>query len=262
MSRSTEPAASCVGLTCGYGDRVVLDSVSLELFPGRVVALLGPNGSGKSTLLKTMCRTIPPLGGELSICGAPVDRLSHEELARLAAYVPQEEPPSFRFTLRQIVVMGRMPFGQGFWDSPEDLAAADAAMERAECLDIAHRSITEVSAGERQRALLARALAQDAPVMLMDEPTAHLDVGHQLAAGELLRALADAGKAVLVAIHDLNLASAYADDGILLHQGGIGFDGPIEAMLESDRLDDVYGVRFERVRDAGGRLRVLPIARA
>jgi iron complex transport system ATP-binding protein len=192
----------------------------------------------------------------------PLDRLSLEDLACRIAYVPQEELPSFRFTLRQVVVMGRMPYSRGFWDSPEDLAAADEAMRRADCLDLADRSITEVSAGERQRALLARAIAQDAPAMLMDEPTAHLDVGHQLAAGELMRALADSGKAVLVAVHDLNLASASADEGILLDRGTIGFHGPMEDLLEGPHLDAVYGVQFERVRDRVGKLRVLPTARA
>ncbi|MFN3682555.1 MAG: ABC transporter ATP-binding protein [Fimbriimonadaceae bacterium] len=259
MSGSAEASVRCVGLACGYPERRVLDGIDLHVRPGEVLALLGPNGSGKSTLLKTIAKTLPPLGGRVEVCGRDVGHLDFAELARLLAFVPQEEPLSFAFTVRQVVLMGRMPHSEGLLDTPEDHAAAEEAMGLAGCLEIAERPVTQLSGGEKQRVLIARALAQKAPVLLMDEPTSHMDIGHQMAAVRLVREQAARGACVVAAVHDLNLAALVATDGCLLHRGSIVRQGPIGDVLTDGVLEDVYEVRFERHRDAKGRVRLFPL---
>jgi iron complex transport system ATP-binding protein len=258
--KPSNPLIATQDLSCGYSGREVLKDVQLTLMPGSITALLGPNGSGKSTLLKTLCGSLPPLSGQVLLNGEEMGRLSYSEIGRRVAFVPQEEHPTFKFLVREIVLMGRMPHSGGFWDSPDDKAKAEEAMRAADCLDLQHRPVTELSGGERQRTLIARALAQEAPALLLDEPTSHLDVGHQLDLARLLKALAAEGRAVLAAVHDLNFASILADRAVLLGSSGIAMDAPCEAALESDALSDVYGVRFERLRDEEGRLRVFPRA--
>lgn len=246
---------ACAGLSCGYPGRTVLTGVDLDLTPGSVTALLGPNGSGKSTLLKTLCGTLPTLGGSVTVEDSPARMLSAVQLAKKVAFVPQEESYPFRFTVRQVVLMGRFPHSPGLFDTAEDLAAAERAMQTADCLEFADRHVTEISGGEKQRVLIARALAQEARVLLLDEPTSHLDVGHQVAFSSLAGNLAAKGYAILAAVHDLNLASSFARQAILLQGGRVGLTGPIRTVIESPILDDVYGVRFRRFED-GGRLRV------
>jgi len=259
MSGSAEASVRCIRLACGYPERRVLEGIDLHVRPGEVLALLGPNGSGKSTLLKTIAKTLPPLGGRVEVCGRDVGHLDFAELARLLAFVPQEEPLSFAFTVRQVVLMGRMPHSEGLLDTPEDHAAAEEAMELAGCLEIADRPVTQLSGGEKQRVLIARALAQKAPVLLMDEPTSHMDIGHQMAAVRLVREQASRGACVVAAVHDLNLAALVATDGCLLHEGRIVRQGPIGDVLSDGVLEDVYEVRFERHRDAKGRVRLFPL---
>ncbi|HRF60689.1 MAG TPA: ABC transporter ATP-binding protein [Fimbriimonadaceae bacterium] len=256
---SAKPVLECHGLRCGYPERVVLGDLDLSIGPGEIVALLGPNGSGKSTLLKSLGREIPLLGGEVRLGDVALGGLSYGELARRLAYVPQEEIPVFSFSVRDIVLMGRLAHSDGLFESREDRAAAEAAMVAADCQELAARPVTEISGGERQRVLLARALAQETPLILLDEPTAHLDVGHQLAFAELLRGLASAGTAMLAAVHDLNFASALATRGIVLSGGQAIADGPIREVLASAAIDEAYGVVFERVVTASGDLRVFAV---
>lgn len=251
--------ASCRDLACGYPGRIVLEGVNLELRPGAKIALLGPNGSGKSTLLKTLCGAIPILKGAVDLSGTSVSGLSSSEIAKRASYVPQEEAPPFRFSVRQVVVMGRLPHSTGLFDTAEDLAVAEEAMRLADCLSLADRPITEISGGEKQRVLVARALAQQAPVMLLDEPTSHLDVAHQMALSKLIRDLSAKGFAILAAVHDLNLASEFAEEAILLNGGRVSLQEPIREALRDPRLDEAYGVAFRRIED-GNTLRVFPEA--
>ncbi len=259
MSASADAIVRCIRLDCGYPERRVLQGIELAVRPGEVLALLGPNGSGKSTLLKTIAKTLPPLGGRVEVCGKDIAHLSYAEMARLVAFVPQEEPMSFAFTVRQLVLMGRMPHSEGLLDTPEDHQAAQEAMEQSGCLELAERPVTQLSGGEKQRVLIARALAQRAPVLLMDEPTSHMDIGHQMAAVRLVRELASQGACVVAAVHDLNLAALVATDGCLLHRGGIVRQGPIGDVLRDGVLEEVYEVRFERHHDAKGRVRLFPI---
>jgi len=255
---SSSELLACRDLCCGYVDRKVLWDVSLTLRPGEITALLGPNGSGKSTLLKTISKTIPMLGGDVSVDGRSVSKMSFRELARKVAFVPQEEHVPFRFRVFEVVLMGRMPHSTGLLDSQSDLEAAESALAEAGCESLRDRAITELSGGEKQRVLVARALAQEAPVLLLDEPTSHMDIGHQVAMVRLAHKLAGAGYAILAAVHDLNLAALLAKDAVLLRDGVIAMSGTCEEVLEDPRLDEVYGVQFNRFRLDGGRLRLFP----
>lgn len=253
MSRSDDVLLRCEALSCGYPRRSVLTDVSFGLSRGVVTVLLGPNGSGKSTLLKTLSKTLAPLGGTVWVGGTDLEALSFPELARQVAYVPQEEHPVYPFTVREVVLMGRLPHGQGLFESERDQEVATEAMAAADCLSFADRPVTELSGGERQRALIARALAQQAPTLLLDEPTSHLDVGHQVEIVQRLRGWAAQGYGVLAAVHDLNLAAALADRAVLLDNGGVGLEGPCDEVLASPRVDAVYGVAFNRMDTAEGR---------
>ena len=256
MSPSVEPLLSCRDLSCGYPSRKVLEDIDLELHPGSSTVLLGPNGSGKSTLLKTLTKTLAPLSGRVEIQGESIEDLSFTQLAQRIAYVPQEELPPFRFTVRQVVLMGRLPLSAGFFDSPADLESTEKAMEEADCLSLSDRPVTEISGGERQRVLIARALAQDSSLLLLDEPTSHLDIGHQVAIIRLAQKLRSQGKGLLTAMHDLNLAADLGEIAVLLNEGKVAIQAPVEEVLASSLLDQTYGVPFLRFRDETGRLRV------
>lgn len=251
------PLLEAVGLSCGHVGPV-LAGVDLRVEGGETVALLGPNGSGKSTLLKTLAGLLPPLAGNVLIVREDLAGLRVREVARRVASVPQDETAPFAFSVRQLVTMGRLARSDGLLDTAEDAHAAEAAMRRADCDVLAERPANETSGGERQRALIARALAQDAPILLMDEPTAHLDAPHQAWIVRLVRELAAEGRAVVVAIHDLNLAAAMADRAVLLAEGRVAMDAPTTEVLASDRLDRAFGTAFDRLKTKAGRPVVVP----
>jgi iron complex transport system ATP-binding protein len=241
-------------VTCGYGPQRVLDGVRFSFGAGEVVALVGANGTGKSTLMKTIAGAIRPLGGNVLIGGEDLRQMTKRQTALRIGYVPQIESPAFDFTVGEIVLMGRMPHSEGLFETKEDREAADGAMARADCLGLKHRPMSELSGGEGQRVRIARALAQEAPVMLMDEPTTHLDVRHQIDIGRLVRDLARDGKTILVAVHDLNWAAAFTTRAIVLGEGRMLLDGPMPETLESDVVDRAFGVEFVRIRERGLRL--------
>lgn len=249
----------CRGLSCGYRDHLVLSKIDLTCTSGEVIALLGPNGCGKTTLLKAISAMIPANSGEIIIKGESLSKMTEVRRAQLMAVVPQEESHHFAFNVREVVAMGRLARSDKFFDSAEDLAAADEAMALAECLDLADRPVTELSGGERQRVLIARALAQNAEIMLLDEPTAHMDVGHQLSVAQLFSRLAQSGKSVIAAIHDLNLVTTIATRAVLLNKGTVVADLSAHEMIASPLLDEVYGVQFERFKGVDGRTRVYPV---
>ncbi|HLK15516.1 MAG TPA: ABC transporter ATP-binding protein [Fimbriimonadaceae bacterium] len=242
-----DPVLSATGLSCGHAGHAVLSGIDLDLAPGTITALIGPNGAGKSTLLKTICASLPPIQGSLSLLGKPLESYSARELARHIAYVPQEEEPQYAFTVREAVIMGRLPHADGLFDSAEDLEAARNAMTQAGCLELEERSVLELSGGELQRVLVARALAQSPTLLLLDEPTSHLDVHHGLDLVRVLRELAGRGLTILVAIHDLNLVSRFADVAVLLGEGGIQAKSSAGDVMKSTALDRIFGVRFKRL---------------
>ena len=268
------PLLGVRGLRCGYGSCEVLAGIDLDVHPGELVGLLGPNGSGKTTLLRAATGIVKPLGGSVTVGGAPAARLSARDLARRAAVIPQDTLSAFPYTVTEIVAMGRYAH-HGPFDRPTaaDAAAVRRAIDRAGAAGLAGRAFDALSAGERQRALLARALAQDAPLLLVDEPTAHLDIRYQVAMLELLRDLATGrpsdretstppgtgdeeqgtgpARAVLAVLHDLNLASRYCTRVALLQDGRIAADGPPEEVLTPARIRDVFRAEVEVLRVDG-----------
>ena len=255
------PLLECSGLSCGYSGQHVLEDVSFSVQAGETVALLGPNGSGKSTLLKCISKSIPIKSGKIKLAGQSLESLSFREAAQWVAFVPQEEQVKFEFTVREIVTMGRLPVSGSLWDTPADGHAATEAMSEADCLQFEQRSAMELSGGEKQRVLIARAIAQGASLVLFDEPTSHLDVEHQLVVARLIRRLSGSGRSTIVAIHDLNLAPMVAERAILLHEGRIGLDADTSAVLSSPLLDEAYNVKFSRSTLDSGRLAVFPESR-
>lgn len=229
-------------LQAGYGDRAVLRGVSLLVNPGEVVALVGPNGCGKTTLLKAVTRVVPWIAGDVFAGEASVRDLSTRELSRRIAVVPQNPQLPLGYTASEAVLMGRTPH-LGFLEQegPGDFRSVEAALARVGAGQLAGRRVDELSGGERQNVVLARALAQDTPILLLDEPTANLDIGHQISVAGLVRELAASGLAVLAAIHDLSLASLYSDRIALMWNGRIFRLGRPEEVLTEENLREVYG---------------------
>ena len=233
----------------GYPNLTVLRKVTLDVVPGEVLAVIGPNGVGKSTLVRVASGALPPLNGRVGINGSRLDELRPAERARLVSVVPQATNLPPNFTAQDVVLMGRTPYLGWFEiENEADHEAVREAMQRTDTLDMVDRPISELSGGEQQRLLIARALAQAAPIMLLDEPTAHLDLRHQDRVLGLVRALAkDEGLAVLLALHDLNLVAKFADRVALLSESVVRKVGTPEEVLEADLLAAVYGIRIDVV---------------
>ena len=240
-------------LAAGYPGRTVLEGVTLAVRPGRVLALLGPNGCGKSTLLRTMPGLLPPLGGEILLDGRPLGDYSPRQAAQRVAYLPQSRTaPSI--TARRMVLHGRFPYlSYPRRYRREDHEAVDRALAAADALDLADRPLPELSGGQRQKAYLAMALAQETEAILMDEPTTYLDIRHQLEVLALVRRLAEEGRGVVLALHDLCLALTAADDVAVLGEGRLLALGGPEAVYQSKVLERVMGVRLDRSEGPGGR---------
>ena len=238
-------------LSAGYPGRAVLAGVSLAARPGRVLALLGPNGCGKSTLLRTMAGLLPPLGGEVLLDGRR--DYSPRQAAQRVAYLPQSRTAP-NITVRRLVLHGRFPYlSYPRRYGREDYEAVDRALAAADALDLADRPLPELSGGQRQKAYLAMALAQETETILMDEPTTFLDIRHQLEVLALVRRLAEEGRGVVLALHDLCLALTAADDVAVLGEGRLLALGGPEAIYQSKVLERVMGVRLDRSEGPGGR---------
>lgn len=251
-----DSALRCERLSCGYSAPILQD-VNLTFAPGEVTAIIGPNGSGKSTFLKTLSGLIRPLAGEVRIDNRLIQDLSFREIALKIATVPQEENIPFRFTAREIVAMGRIARSSGLAETAEDSRIIEEAMRFTDSFAFADRPIHELSGGEKQRVTIARALAQEAEILLLDEPTTHLDLTHQLEICRIARDLAKEGKTILSALHDLNMVGAMADRAVLLGDGRVKVAGEVNEVLSSPQLDETYKVSFERM-ERGGRIVVLP----
>jgi len=227
------------------GTRVVIDRVSADLGSGRLVGLVGPNGSGKSTLLQTIYRVLSAEHGAVLVGDVPVSAMTPREAALSIAVVAQESPSDLEFTVYEAVMLGRMPHQRSMsGESDADHDAVARALDTVGITHLAHRDWMTLSGGEKQRALVARALAQDCPVLVLDEPTNHLDVHHQLALLELARSL---GRTTVAALHDLNLAAQFCDQVIVLHDGRIVATGAPEQVFVAEVLTPVFDVRVDRV---------------
>ena len=233
-------------LAFGYRGLPVGADVDLSLGPEEIVALLGPNGCGKTTLFKTLLGLLPERGGRVVLDGRPVRRMPRREIARRVAYVPQAHDAVFPFTVHDMVLMGRTAH-RGVFSSP---AAADRrraldALEQLGIGDLAPRDYTRISGGQRQLVLVARALAQDASLIVMDEPTASLDFGNQVQVLERVIRLAKSGLGLMISTHNPDHAFACASRVVVLHEGSVIADGPPARLLTSELLERIYGVEVE-----------------
>ncbi len=227
-----------------YDRQRVVDNVSLSIGPGRFYGVIGPNGSGKTTLADLLVRHRRPASGEVLFRGKPLSAYSRKTLAREMALVPQNFYIRFPFTVREVVFMGRYPHMPRFAaPSAEDVRVVEAVMEKAEIGPFAERFITELSGGERQRVIFARALAQDTPVLILDEATSNLDIRHALALLKLCKEKVDReGQTVLGIMQDINLAAAYCDELIFLYKGQLVAHGPTPRTLTPEIIQRVFGV--------------------
>lgn len=233
----------CEGLSVRLSQRPVLRDLTLDIPPGGLVGVIGPNGAGKSTLLRALAGLIAPDGGRVTIDGTAVTAIPRRELARRIGYLPQGQTVHWPISVERLVSLGRLPHLAPMSRlTAADRDAIERAMARADVLQFRNRLATELSGGERGRVMLARALAVEAPVLMVDEPLAALDPGHQIDVMELLGREVTAGTTVIVVLHDLTIAARYCHRLVLIDEGNIVADGAPAAVLTPERLRDIYGV--------------------
>jgi ABC-type cobalamin/Fe3+-siderophores transport system ATPase subunit len=234
-------------VTIAYDHRIAVAGLSLTLKPGEITAIIGPNGAGKSTLLKSLNGQVRPFSGTIFLDGQPLEQLNRRTISRRVAVVAQEAELRFPVTVLEFVLGGRFAWatnaGWG-WENEHDLQIAEAVLRETEMSELSGRLMNELSGGERQRALMARALATEASILLLDEPTANLDLSHQATLLALVRNRCDRNEAAaLVVTHDINLASQFADRLILMKQGRAVHTGTPEQVLQPHILQDVFEVK-------------------
>lgn len=242
-------------LSAGYGGKPLFSGLDLSLGRGETLCLLGPNGVGKTTLFRTLLGLLPALGGELWLGDEDIGRLSRREIASRIAYVPQAQRLPFSFTVRDIVLMGRSAsLGAFALPGPRDHDLTDEALKRLGIVDLADRDMSRLSGGQQQMVLIARALAQGAPSMVMDEPTASLDLANRGRIGNLVKALAADGIGIVFSTHDPDQAADISDRVILLGPGGVLAAGRTEEVMNGETLDRLYGVKIRRETLSDGSL--------
>ena len=259
----SETALVMERLSFAYGRTPILAGLDLSVASGTITGILGPNGSGKTTLVRLASAALRPTLGRIALFGSDLATLPTRERARRVAVGPQETHPVFEVTVEEIVRMGRAPhLGLLGVERPRDRKIAREAMERCQVIELAARSFRALSGGERQRVMLARALAQEARLLLLDEPTAFLDLKHRLAVYALLvRLHKENGLTVVVVSHDINLAARFCDRLVLLRCGAIAADGTPVEVLRPDPIRSVYEVDVEvRTDPSSGRPFVIPLA--
>ena len=250
MSGANGPLLRLAGLNVALGRRAVLHDIALDVRAGEFAVIVGPNGAGKTTLLRAAAGLVPA-NGEIAVDGADVRHISPAERARRIAYLPQGQEFYWPLAVRDVVGLGRLPRGAGASLSAADHEAVTAAMAATGVTDYTERAVTTLSGGERARVAIARVLATEAPVILADEPTAALDPRYQLIVLDILRKRAEAGGAVLAALHDIGLAARRATRVIVLDGGRIVADGPPRDVLTRERLAETFGVTAEIMELAG-----------
>lgn len=230
------------GLTCGYGDKIVLHDVDLSIKRGQFFGIIGPNGSGKTTILRAITRLVKPVSGCIFFEGTDMRYLHFNELAKNIAVVSQSMP-LLEMTVREFVLLGRIPYYKKlqFFEKDEDTSIAVKVMEMTGILQLQDALMSEMSAGEVQLAFIARGLAQQPKVLLLDEPTSHLDITHQAGILDLVKRLnRQEGLTVVIILHDLNLASEYCDNMVLVDKGKIKKAGTPEEVLDYRTIEEVY----------------------
>lgn len=245
-------------LTFSYGNHKILDQISLSVNDSEMLSLVGPNGSGKTTLIKCIDRILKPSSGTILLDGKDIDRLSRQEIARAIGYVPQSSSSPLSTTVFDTVLMGRRPH-IGWRVSDKDLDKVAEVLGMLHLDDLAMRDFGQLSGGQKQKILIARALAQEPSVLLLDEPTSNLDIRHQLEVMEILSSLVKKSRiSAVMAIHDLNLAAGFSDRLAMLHNGKIYADGHPDALLNADNMRSIFGVEAA-VMNVQGRPYVVPL---
>lgn len=235
-----KPAVRAEAISYRRGEAVLVDHVDLTIEPGEILGIVGPNGAGKTTLLRILAGDLTPSDGAATVGDLDPSRATPLELAQVRAYLSPKGVSENPFAVRDTVAMGRHPHRRAMIDPDQHDAIVDSAMERTDVLHLASRVMSSLSSGEQQRVGLARVIAQETAVLFLDEPTSALDIGHQETVMGALRALADAGTAVVVILHDINLAAAHSDRIMLLNEGRSIASGPPSVVLTGERLSSVY----------------------
>ena len=264
MSASPPAALRVEGLSVGYGARQVVHDLTCDVARGRITAIVGANGCGKSTLLRTMARLLTPGAGAVLLDGAPVHGLPTREVARRLGFLPQSPAPPEGLTVRDLVGRGRFPHRRfGRRASAEDRRMVDWALGVTDTSDLAGEPLQSLSGGQRQRAWIAMTLAQGTPVLLLDEPTTYLDLGHQVEVLDLLVELNRAdGRTIVMVLHDINLAARYADDMIAMRDGRLEAVGAPVDILTAEMIERVFSMRSRLIPDPEGGLPVvIPVGR-
>jgi iron complex transport system ATP-binding protein len=246
----SDPILQIEGLSCGYGRGDVLRGVNLSLSAGEMAGLIGPNGAGKTTLFRAITGSLAPREGRVLLGGSPLAALPPRDAARRLAFAPQFLEVPFSFTVGEFVGLGRLPhIGRFASPGARDREAVRRALSLMGVEELAPRPLDTLSGGERQRAVIAQALAQEPEVLLLDEPAAHLDVGHQVGVFELLSRISGEGVAVLAALHDLNLAAEFFGRIVLVAGGKVCADGRPEDVITGPLLDAAFGIRLEVTKE-------------
>jgi iron complex transport system ATP-binding protein len=230
------------GLTKRYGGRFALEGVDLRVEQGETVGLIGPNGSGKSTLVRLLCGEEKPDEGRIFLAGRELSAWSPRERAKQMAVLPQEALPPVPFTVEEVVKMGRHPHMRRPWMGREDWNVVEEVLERTGLAPARHRPVNRLSGGERQRVAIAKAMAQEPRLMILDEPTTYLDVRYQLEILDAVHRWKKQGMAILMVLHDLNLAAQYCDRLLLLKEGALVGEGRPSEVIRSDLIREVYGI--------------------
>jgi len=246
-------------LSAGYGHRHVLERISLKASEGEVVGIIGSNGSGKTTLLKTITKVLEPISGTVLIDGTNVNEMQSKEIAKKVAVVSQVISINFEFTVEDIVLMGRTPYIKGS-ETVEDINIVRDAMEKTNTLFLKDRLITQLSGGELQRVIIARAFAQNPKILLLDEPTSHLDITNQIDILNLIKNASRKGMVVVAVIHDLNLAAYYCDKICLLQDGKLISAGTPEQVLTSSNIERAFNITVKVIpNEITNSLYVIPV---
>ena len=243
-----------------YDQETVLHSISMDVNPGEFVGVIGPNGSGKSTFLKILGGVLTTNSGKLFFKGKDFLDYNRKQLARSITWIPQEHPMVFPFKVSEVVLMGRHPYLSAFtFEGDEDIEIARSAMEQTQTLQFAQRRFNEISGGEKQRVVIAGAIAQEPELMILDEPTSALDIKYQIQILNILRELNQKkNMTVILAMHDLHLASKFCNRLILLEEGKVFQDGKPEEVLQKEHLEKVYGIKVHLIRDHDGDIIISP----
>jgi iron complex transport system ATP-binding protein len=252
------------GVSCSYDSTEVLKRVTFDVPSGTVFGVVGPNGSGKTTLIRCISRVLEPIGGVVWLDTDMLSAMSFRDVASRVGVVPQTTRPGFAFTAYEIVAMGRTPYiGRLQMESEEDLTVIKGAMLSTDCWQLRSRMFSELSGGEQQRVVIARALAQEPRVLLLDEPTAHLDLGYQMQIMDMIERLAGERNLIVVAIfHDLNMAVRYCENVVLLDKGKVEEVGGTLDVLTNENIEKVYGVKVAIERSPStGLVMIVPTAR-